>query len=390
MNAKRVLPAALALAALSAAGCGEDGDNGMGPGDAPTGTLAVTTASSGKQIDPDGYAFQINGGAETAIGVNDSATMTLSAGTYVVTLTGVESNCQALEGLTQSVIVTEGQTSTMKFTLACPVALEDVIVFASTRDALSDLYVMNPDGTNVTRFSTLGNAYDPAVSPNGQTVAFTYNDSEIWAVDAEGLDLRLLTNQGSNPIWSADGTRIAFESDRAGTFDVWTMNADGTDAVNLTDDGATDETKPTWSPDGSRLAYTVSDGSSLKVWTINADGTGAAALTGAMGNETYAAWSPDGTEIAYASTLCRPVDLIPCGDWELHVIGADGTGDRFLTSNLTKDIRPAWSADGTRMIFTGDEPGNYDIYTMDAGGGSSVNITSHGAEDVVSPQSWAR
>ena len=99
------------------------------------------------------------------------------------------------------------------------------IAYVSTRNGQRDLYVMNADGTNDHRLTTLGNVYQPAWSPDGAGIAFsTYSsylatDGEIYVVNADGGGLTRLTNNSAfdwHPSWSPDGSRIAFASYRDG------------------------------------------------------------------------------------------------------------------------------------------------------------------------------
>jgi Tol biopolymer transport system component len=387
MKAIRIL-AGLALAAL--AGCGDDSMGPGGPGPDPTGSLSITTTSSGSQPDPDGYSYRIDGGADVAIGANEAAALELTAGIHVVTLTGLAKNCSVVEGVSRSVIVTEGQTSILTFTVLCAAQLDDRIVFASNRSGAYELYAMSPDGSGVTPLTAVGEAREPAVSPDGKTVAYTFNGTEIWAMDADGANRRRLAAAGCQPSWSPDGTRIAYASAATGNSEVWVMNADGTGAANLTVSPGTQESQPAWSPDGQRIAYVRDDASKKDVYVMNADGTGAADLSPALGDEDTPAWSPDGAEIAFASTRARPIDILPTGDHEIHLVAADGTDDRYRTNNTTEDVRPAWSGDGTRIAYNSDESGNWEILVMNADGTGAVNVTGHATNDRVYPQSWAR
>jgi len=90
------------------------------------------------------------------------------------------------------------------------------------------------------------------------------------------------------------------------------------------------------------------------------------------------------------TTRVRPIDQLPTGDREIHVIGADGTGDRYLTNNIVDDTNPTWSGDGSQIAFTspGDN-GDLEIFVIDAAGGTAVNITDDPDDDLTSSGSWA-
>jgi Tol biopolymer transport system component len=108
-----------------------------------------------------------------------------------------------------------------------------------------------------------------------------------------------------------------------------------------------------------------------EIWTMRSDGTGARRLTNNPGNDLMPAWSPDGTRIVWASI--RPGSPAR----ELWVMNADGTDQRQLTNLGTNPGFPTWSPDGSRIAFhaaRGD--GNFDIYTIAADGGDLRRLTT--------------
>ncbi|HEY0734312.1 MAG TPA: hypothetical protein VGD69_05360, partial [Herpetosiphonaceae bacterium] len=144
------------------------------------------------------------------------------------------------------------------------------IVFASYRDqpadrsAANDLYIMNADGSEVTRLTDdLARNSAPAFSPDGTRIAFDYFDGggivdgdiaggEIYIMSADGTNQQRLTAEetgGRHASWSADGARIAFASARndSSTFEIFTINPDGSDLVKLTDNPASDA-EPAYAP----------------------------------------------------------------------------------------------------------------------------------------------
>jgi hypothetical protein len=146
-----------------------------------------------------------------------------------------------------------------------PDATNGRIVFATDRSDGSDIWVMGGDGSNpecLTNTTQAVISYRPDWSPDGTKVAFTrdFNNGnrEIFVMNADGSNVVNLTNNAvfdDEPDWSPDGTKIAYSSDRlGGGRDIVVMNADGSNPTNLIIDGATDGA-PAWSPDGSKIAF---------------------------------------------------------------------------------------------------------------------------------------
>jgi hypothetical protein len=158
---------------------------------------------------------------------------------------------------------------------------------------------------------------------------------------------------------------IAFETNRTGDFEVFKMNADGTNPVNLTNNAASD-TEPDWSPDGTKVAFVSDRNGNNEIYVMNADGSGQTRLTTNSESETGPEWSPDGTKIAFETHR------------EVYVMNADGSGQVNLTSNAAFDGHPAWSPDGTKIAFhtsrTGDI-GDYFIYVMNPDGSNPVELS---------------
>lgn len=132
-----------------------------------------------------------------------------------------------------------------------------------------------------------------AWSPDGQRLALTlhYGDSEVYLVDADGSGFANLTDNPADdlsPVWSPDGTHIAFVSDRNDEFAIYVMEADGSNLTHV----ANDAVFPAWSPDGSGLAFVSDRDGNLEIYVADTDGSNLTRLTDHTEIDTMPAWSP--------------------------------------------------------------------------------------------------
>ncbi|MFW6202456.1 MAG: TolB family protein, partial [Gemmatimonadota bacterium] len=158
----------------------------------------------------------------------------------------------------------------------------------SSGQSFTDIYVMNADGSGLTNLTeSFGDfALEPAWSPDGELIAFEC-DNRICTMRPDGSELTELTDDpaalDASPDWAPDGSRIAFgrgdvDSDpNTLEFDIMVMDADGGNVMNLTDSPDDLEGGPVWSPDGTRIAFTSrvdEAGETPEIFVMNADGTG--------------------------------------------------------------------------------------------------------------------
>jgi Tol biopolymer transport system component len=229
------------------------------------------------------------------------------------------------------------------------------ITFSTNRDGNEEIYVMNANGGNPVRLTNNpAQDYFPTWSPDGAKIAFTRNlgggNQEIYVINANGTGEVNITNDPANdlqPVWSPDGTKFAFASNRGGHpsyLDIFVMNADGTGVTQLTTNFNIDY-YPAWSPDGTKIAFTSDRTTNpqsypfaLEVFVMNANGTNQINLTNHGRGDAIPIWSPDGSKIAFVSDR----DVATQYQWQIYTMNANGTGVTRLTSTASSDYLPAW------------------------------------------------
>lgn len=226
-----------------------------------------------------------------------------------------------------------------------------------------DIYVVDADGSNLRLVVT--EASQPALSPDGGQLAFRHwkrDNRGIVVADVDGSNpLRVATFfEDGLPAWSPDGTKLVFSSNRevdriARLYWLW---ADAErDWVYMRGPDAVYGEDPLWMPDGRILYRAIRTGTGLVI--MNGDGSNPVTI---LADETAQspALSPDGRAVAFMS--------MQDGNWELYRIDVDGGNLRRLTTNAASDGLPAWSPDGRSIAFASSRDGKWGIWIMDADG----------------------
>jgi len=240
-----------------------------------------------------------------------------------------------------------------------------------------DLWTISGDGTgtaNLTNDAPMELQGRAAWSPDGTQIAYSVEvdgNADIYVIEADGSSrTRLTTDPGvdDTPVWSPDGSRIAFISDRAnGEFDIFTMAADGSDLQKITTNPDRDSS-PDWHPDGDTIVYRARTNGNSNIYVTNATGGITLSLTTDPGFDGDPTWSPDGEQILFTTDRT--------GDYEIFVMNRDGSNRQNLTNHPANDEFPSWSADGRVIAFHSDRAYGLHIYLMRADGTEQSALTT--------------
>src|SRR5262249_669484 len=161
----------------------------------------------------------------------------------------------------------------------------------------------------------------------------------VHADGTQRVEITFGSNQSQRPAWSPDGTRIEFDSTQDGSYDLFTINPDGTGQINLTNSPDVDEVSGSWSPDGSKIAFKSFDydapAPSYDVDVINSDGTGLLPLAHSPNEEEAPAWSPDGTTLAFVGSDAS-------GNEDIRIMQLGSSKQVDITNNPAFDYGPKW------------------------------------------------
>jgi Tol biopolymer transport system component len=203
---------------------------------------------------------------------------------------------------------------------------------------------------------------NPAVSPDGRTVAFertdvflAATDTSVWTIGVDGTGLRQVSADllGGQPAWSPDGTRIAYRGLSMDAYGILVVGADGSGNRMLTQDGGplANATDPAWSPDGTKIAVAVPDGSDASsIASIDVETGESALISPAFWDAGSPSWSPDGQRLTFAHG--GGIVLLTLADGSVTDLTTTHTAEEAASADLEyTDAEPTWSPDGQWIAF---------------------------------------
>ena len=295
--------------------------------------------------------------------------------------------------------VTSGCTDPLLEAPAATPSLTGKIAFTANLERSGDfhLYVMNADGTGLTRLTDgQRKDFNPSWSPDGKKIAFSSlinGQDDIYIINADGSgETRLTDNPFTDlcPAWSNDGEKILFVSTRDSSdpssyiYELYVMDADGSNQTRLTYYEA-HCSSPSWSPDGSRIIISFDSDAmrNVGIYSIKSDGTDLIRIIyDEEQSDTEASLSPDGSRIVFRSL--RPDYNTKSLVHGIFVSQADGTNQVMISNPDYGDVSPSWSPDGRMIVFVSprdsDESGYpQHLYVMNADGSNPTRLTEQSA-----------
>jgi Tol biopolymer transport system component len=275
-----------------------------------------------------------------------------------------------------SVVVNASLVWTSSNPAVATVSLDGVITAAGVGNA-------TVSATSGTATATISVTVTLAVASEIVFTSFRDGDYEIYVMNSDGSNQVNLTNAAASADWNGmaepgGGRVVAFTSDRDGNWEIYTVDRDapGAPPVNLTNDPRRDA-DPAWSWDASKIAFARED----TIWVMDPGGTNAVSL-GVEGR--HPTWSPDGSQLAF---LRGPIQFptAQTSPGALYVMDADGSNQVNVSPGSgSQDRTPEWSPDGANIVFNTrfGASGGTVVYTTEPDGSNLVAVEGNGGLSV--------
>ncbi|BDS11451.1 TolB family protein [Aureispira anguillae] len=218
------------------------------------------------------------------------------------------------------------------------------IFFISNKDESNgEIYSMNTDGSNVLRLTNNSRPERfPSLSADGTKILFEAIDNnyyQLFTINADGSNETQLTSSNiaysSTPSWAPDGSKIFFISDKdESNGEIYSMNTDGSNVLRLTNNSRP-ERFPSLSADGTKILFEAIDNNYYQLFTINAGGSNETQLTNSnIAYSSTPSWAPDGSKIFFISNKDE-------SNGEIYSMNTDGSNVLRLTNNSRVELFPS-------------------------------------------------
>ena len=241
---------------------------------------------------------------------------------------------------------------------------------------VKEIYISDYDGANQQRITISRQLnLNPAWSADARAIAYTQHQPTPQILISflyQGILQKPTKAPDSyfTPVFSPDGKRIAFASNRDGNSEIYVMNVDGSGIRRLTNHPA-GEVAPAWNPTGTQIAFTSDRAGQPQIFIMNADGTDVRRLTTTESYADRATWSPAPyTEIAFTART-------PAG-FDIKAYDLSTGQTRQLTFGEGSNESPTYSPSGRHIAFTSTRAGRVQVFTMTRDGRDVRQITRDG------------
>jgi Tol biopolymer transport system component len=237
------------------------------------------------------------------------------------------------------------------------------------------VWIANADGSDAKQL--LAQASSPVFSPDGSMIAYYHWNDGIYVANSDGSNAHKILGESNAKYlaWSHDGRWLAFASQpslkEGSPVNIDAVRVDGGGRRPIVSGG----TQPSWSPDDTMIAFATCRGADCGIFKASSNGGDAGTkVIGELGSNP--AWSPDGGKILYQADAD--------GVKQLFVVNADGSGKKQLSTGTVPHVGAQWSFDGTTIFYRAPEGGSWGIWKMNADGTNPAKIVND-----VMPVEWA-
>lgn len=235
------------------------------------------------------------------------------------------------------------------------------------------LWTVDSDGEQLTPLSTLDTPSSSAWSPDARSIVYnTYVPSQIVVQPLGGRARVVAAGSGVyiSPVFTPDGGSVVFAHGVDEGVDIYSVSTQGGPLRRISVGRGSDNVSPSFSPDGRRIAFMSGRAGHPEIYTMDADGTNADLLTPLdVGESAYRAspdWSPDGRQVAFQSRIA--------GTFQVLTVSLRDRGLKQLTSDGSNED-PSWAPDGRHLVFVSSRGGTRQLWVLDVESGRARQLT---------------
>ena len=310
-----------------------------------TSQIAVLSLETGEK------KIVVEGGREAHYAPTGHLVYEAAAQQGTLMATSFDPESQEITG--QPVPVLSGISSDANGTMDYAFSGDGTLVYIPARSFVRTLVWVDRQGTTQPLTDIQHAFHSPRLSPDGRRVAVTIGtrtEGQIWIYDIARATLTPLTFEGVNviPIWTLDGRRLAFTSDRAGSFNLFWMQADGTGEIEQLSSNLEGQFPYSWSPDGLLAYRQTTGGVAGDMWILPLNGERKPwPFLATQFFETNPIFSPDGRWMAFMSDQS--------GQFEVYVKAYPGPGGMMQIST-DEGYDPRWAPNGQELFYQKRNP----------------------------------